>query len=186
MTCGPRTRGRTKNQELRIKDQNARYRSFQRALPVTPVAIALGSNLGARDHHLSDAVARLRELLADARVSSIHETDYVGAASGPQPRYLNAVVVGHTELSAPDLLRTLLAIERGAGRTRPFQDAPRTLDLDLILYGDHIIEAAGLSVPHPRFRQRRFVLAPLAEVAADWRDPVSGRRVEELLRQLDA
>ena len=70
-----------------------------------------------------------------------------------------------------------------SGAQRPFQDAPRTLDLDLILYGDGIIDEPGLVVPHPRFRQRRFVLEPLAEIAADWLDPVSGRRVEELLRQ---
>ena len=151
---------------------------------MVPVAIALGSNVGAREAHLNDAVTRLRALLTDARVSSFHETDYVGAAAGPQPRFLNAAMVGHTDLPAQALLQALLDIERDAGRARPFQDAPRTLDLDLILYGDAIIDQPGLLVPHPRFRQRRFVLEPLAEIAADWRDPVSGRRIEELLRQL--
>jgi len=151
---------------------------------MVPVAIALGSNVGTREAHLDTAVTRLRALLTDARVSSFHETDYVGAAAEPQPRYLNAALVGHTALPARALLRALLEIERDAGRTRPFQDAPRTLDLDLILYGDDIIDEPGLVVPHPRFRQRRFVLEPLAEIAADWRDPVSGRRIEELLRVL--
>jgi 2-amino-4-hydroxy-6-hydroxymethyldihydropteridine diphosphokinase len=148
------------------------------------VAIALGSNLGAREGHIAAAVARLRTLIPDARISSVHETDYVGAAGEPQPRYLNAALVGHTALSAQALLRRLLEIERAAGRVRPYQDAPRTIDLDLILYGDAIIDEPGLVVPHPRFRQRRFVLEPLAEIAADWRDPVSGRRIEELLRVL--
>ena len=150
-----------------------------------PVAIALGSNVGAREAHLNDAVTRLRALLTGARVSSFHETEYVGGATGAQPRFLNAALVGHTDLPARALLQALLEIERDAGRTRPFQDAPRTLDLDLILYGDAVIDEPGLSVPHPRFRQRRFVLEPLAEVASDWRDPVSGRRIEELLRVLD-
>jgi 2-amino-4-hydroxy-6-hydroxymethyldihydropteridine diphosphokinase len=152
---------------------------------LVPVAIALGSNVGAREAHLNDAVTRLRALLTDARVSSFYETDYVGGAAGPQPRFLNAALVGHTDLPAQALLRALLDVERDAGRSRPFQDAPRTLDLDLILYGDSIIDQPGLLVPHPRFRQRRFVLEPLAEIAADWRDPVSGRRIEELLRVLD-
>ena len=151
---------------------------------MVPVAIALGSNVGNREAHLGGAVTRLKALLADARVSSFHETDYVGAVADPQPRYLNAALVGHTALPARALLQALLEIEREAGRTRPFQDAPRTLDLDLILYGDDIIDEPGLAVPHPRFRQRRFVLEPLAEIASDWRDPVSGRRIEELLRVL--
>ena len=153
---------------------------------MVPVAIALGSNVGAREAHLNDAVTRLRAILTDPRVSSFYETDYVGGAAGPQPRFLNAALVGPTDLPARALLLALLDIERDAGRARPFQDAPRTLDLDLILYGDSIIDQPGLLVPHPRFRQRRFVLEPLAEIASDWRDPVSGRRIEELLRQLDS
>jgi 2-amino-4-hydroxy-6-hydroxymethyldihydropteridine diphosphokinase len=149
----------------------------------TPVAIALGSNLGDRVSHLAHAVSRLEALLTGLRVSRWHETDPVGVA-GPQPPFLNGAVVGRTILSAPALLEALLAIERDAGRSRPHPGAARTLDLDLILYGDQVLDLPGLTVPHPRFRERAFVLAPLAEIAAEWVDPVTGRTVEELLRQL--
>ena len=148
-------------------------------------AIALGSNLGDRDAHLSGAAAALRGILTNLTISSAHETAYVGAG-GAKPPYLNAVAVGDTALGARALLEALLETERQFGRERPYPDAPRTLDLDLILYGMEIVDDPGLVVPHPRFRQRRFVLEPLAEIAADWIDPVTGRRVEELLRGLDS
>ncbi len=148
-------------------------------------AIALGSNLGDREATLRSAAAALRGLLTELTLSSAHETAYVGAG-GPQPAYLNAAAVGETALGARALLEALLEIERQFGRERPYPDAPRTLDLDLILYGMDIVDEPGLVVPHPRFRQRRFVLEPLAEIAADWIDPITGRRVEELLRGLDS
>ena len=149
------------------------------------VAIALGSNLGDRDATLNSAAAALRGILTDLRLSSAHETAYVGAG-GPQPAYLNAAAVGETALGARALLEALLETERQFGRERPYPDAPRTLDLDLILYGMEIVDEPGLVVPHPRFRQRRFVLEPLAEIASDWIDPVTGRRIDELLRVLDS
>ena len=104
--------------------------------------------------------------------------------SPDQPRYLNGVVIGETSLSARELLQRLLAIEHEAGRTRVGVMAPRTLDLDLILFGDARIEEPGLTVPHPRFRERLFVLEPLAEVAPDWIDPATGSRMNELLSAL--
>jgi len=151
---------------------------------MTPVAIALGSNLGDREQFLHDAIAALAPIVRNVRVSSFHETAPVGV--GPQPTFLNAAAVGESALSALDLLRALLAIEQRHGRERPFPGAARTLDLDLILYGDAVIQSPELTLPHPRFRERRFVLAPLAEIAPDWRDPVTGRNVEELLRALNA
>jgi 2-amino-4-hydroxy-6-hydroxymethyldihydropteridine diphosphokinase len=149
------------------------------------VAIALGSNLGDRAAHLDFAVARLQPLVSRMAVSRYHDTEPAGVAS-PQPRYLNAALVGDTPLSANALLSALLAIEASRGRTRPYPNAPRTLDLDLILYGGAVIDQAGLVVPHPRFRERRFVLEPLAEVGAELLDPVSGKTIAELLLDLRA
>jgi 2-amino-4-hydroxy-6-hydroxymethyldihydropteridine diphosphokinase len=144
------------------------------------VAIALGSNVGDRRAHLDYAVSALRGLLSDVTVSRYYDTVPVGA-SGPQAMYLNAAVAGGTTLAPRLLLEALMAIEAQRGRERPYVNAPRTLDLDLILHGGEVMDEPGLVLPHPRFRERRFVLEPLAAVAPDLRDPVSGKTVAELL-----
>jgi len=148
----------------------------------TRVAIALGSNLGDREHHLAFGLSSLPGFITNLRHSAWHETLPVGMPSD-QPHFLNGAVVGETSLPARDLLERLLAIEAAAGRHRGALLAARTLDLDLILFGDRMIEEPGLVVPHPRFRERLFVLEPLAEVAPDWIDPVSGKTVSALLRE---
>ena len=117
------------------------------------------------------------------RVSSIIETEPVGV-SEPQSPYLNAAVTGKTTLEPAALLEVLLGLERARGRERPSLRAPRTLDLDLILYDARIIDAPGLVVPHPRFRERPFVLQPLREIAPGWKDPVTGKTMGELLDHL--
>jgi 2-amino-4-hydroxy-6-hydroxymethyldihydropteridine diphosphokinase len=152
----------------------------------TRVAIALGSNLGDRETYLNQGIQFLRvsSALTSIAVSTFIETEPVGVTG--QPPFLNAVMLADTTLSARVLLALLLDTEHHFGRVRPFERAPRTLDLDLILYGDQIIHEPDLQVPHPRFRERRFVLEPLAELAPDLIDPVTHRSVAELLLDLVA
>ena len=146
------------------------------------VAISLGSNLGDRRAHLDYAIDALRLDLSNMSVSPFLETTPAGVGPEHGP-YLNAAVVGDTALSARMLLERLLEIEEERGRARPYPMAPRTLDADLILYGVEKIDEDGLSVPHPRFREREFVLAPLAEIAPDMIDPVTGERIVDLLNR---
>lgn len=153
---------------------------------MTQAAIALGSNLGDRQGNLRAAVDRLRTLLTGLRLSHFIETAPEPPAPPGQPPYLNAALCGTCHRGARELLQFLLATEQAAGRQRPFAAAPRTLDLDLILFGDAIIDEPGLQVPHPRFRERRFVLEPLASIAPDLVDPVTGLTVRRLLEQLPA
>jgi 2-amino-4-hydroxy-6-hydroxymethyldihydropteridine diphosphokinase len=144
------------------------------------VAVALGSNLGDRRAHLDWAVAQLRLLLEDLRTSTFIDTVPVDVPD-EQPAYLNGVVTGVTTLEPRPLLDRLLAIEQARGRRRLAPRAARTLDLDLILYGDLVVTDGDLEVPHPRFRERLFVLEPLADVAPHLVDPVTGLTARQLL-----
>lgn len=148
-----------------------------------PIAIAFGSNLGDRRRHILDAASAVGRRLESFRLSTLIETAPVGAGLDHDPLYLNAVGVGESDLSARDIFEAVRAIETAAGRTRPYAGAPRTLDLDVILAGDDIVRDVDLEVPHPRFRDRLFVLEPLVEVAPDLRDPVTGLTAMQLLAQ---
>jgi 2-amino-4-hydroxy-6-hydroxymethyldihydropteridine diphosphokinase len=147
-----------------------------------PAAIALGSNIGDRRSHLDRALESLREVLGGMIVSSFLDTEPVNV--GPQPRFLNAVAVGEALLPARALLGRLHEIEAQHGRIRTQPGAARTLDLDLILYGEDVINEPGIVIPHPRFREREFVLVPLAEIAPTMADPVTGLTARQLLDAL--
>lgn len=129
-------------------------------------------------------MAQLSQLITNLVVSDYIETEPEGEGLHDQPLYLNAVAVGETSLPPRAILERLLAIEQSYGRERPYPGAARTLDLDLILLGNAIEISPELCVPHPRFRDRFFVLGPLAEIAPDLVDPVTGLKVTELLRNL--
>ena len=139
--------------------------------------IGLGSNVGDRETTLKAALERL----APRRVSAIVETEPWGRTD--QPAFLNAVAEIETDLDAGPLLERLMSIERDFGRVRAERWGPRTLDLDLLLYGDRIIHTPALDVPHPRLAERRFVLEGLAELCPGRTVPGLGKTVAELLRE---
>lgn len=147
--------------------------------------VGLGSNLGDRAAYLLlglSALSRLPETRL-LRLSPVYETDPVGP---PQPPYLNMVAELETALSPKGLLAEMLGIEKALGRERRERWGPRTLDLDLLLYGDLVLEEAGLSVPHPRLHERAFVLVPLLDLLPEGRHPLLGQSFAELLASLDA
>jgi 2-amino-4-hydroxy-6-hydroxymethyldihydropteridine diphosphokinase len=151
-------------------------------------AIALGSNLasqwGDREANLREAIARVAKLGTVRAVSSFYDTVPVGITD--QPNFLNGAMLLETELEPLDLMRSLLAIERAMGRDRASTPAkgPRTIDLDLLLTDDVVLQMTELTLPHPAMAERRFVLEPLAEIAPQMVEPVSGRSVAEMLALL--
>lgn len=138
--------------------------------------IALGSNVGDRRYYLRRAIHELARGVSVVRVSSVHETAPVDAPHGSPP-FLNMVIAGTTALEPHRLLDLLNRIETLLGRVRRQPNGPRTIDLDLILYGAHVIRDQRLVVPHPRYRERGFVMAPLRELRLGWVDPNTGRRL---------
>jgi len=142
------------------------------------VYLSLGSNLGDRRANLKKALRLLGECLEIARVSSVYDTEPVGV--GEQPRFLNLMCCVKTDIGPMQLLSFIKGIESDMGRDLNLRDAPRVTDIDIILYGETIMRSPDLVIPHPRMRERAFVLIPFMEIAPDVVHPVSGERINEL------
>jgi 2-amino-4-hydroxy-6-hydroxymethyldihydropteridine diphosphokinase len=146
--------------------------------------LSLGSNLGDREQHLSDAIRRLEAAGHVVSVSSFYETEPVEFTR--QPWFLNCAVALETAKMPKQLMASILGIERDMGRRRIQKKGPRTIDIDILLFGNAIVESSELTIPHPAMHQRRFVLEPLAEIAPEARHPVLKKKVRELLEALPA
>ena len=142
------------------------------------VYLGLGSNLGDRQANMEKALKLLGDTSQIELASSIYETEPVGYVE--QPMFLNAVCRGQTELGPLQLLSLVKGIEASLGRVSSFPNAPRTIDVDIIFYGDMIMQTPELTIPHPRLEERAFVLIPLLEIAPDLRHPVSGESIKDL------
>lgn len=144
--------------------------------------LSLGSNLGDRAGNLRAAIEKLSGFGKIVAVSSFYETEPVELTN--QPWFVNCAVALETEQVPEAFLGELLALEQSMGRRRTQKKGPRTIDIDILLFGDAIIETAGLSIPHPAMHQRRFVLVPMAEIAPEQRHPILKRSMRELLDAL--
>jgi 2-amino-4-hydroxy-6-hydroxymethyldihydropteridine diphosphokinase len=148
------------------------------------VYLSLGSNVGDRAANLKAAIEKLGELGHVVAVSSFYETEPV--ETSPQPWFLNCAAKLDTEKMPRQLIAAILSLEQEMGRQRRQAKAPRTIDIDILLFGSSVIELPSLTVPHPRLHERRFVLEPLAEIAPDARHPVFKRTIRELRDALPA
>ncbi len=149
--------------------------------PVTAY-LGLGSNLGNRQDNLDKALNLLSQRLQVRQVSSIYDTEPVGNVN--QPRFLNSVCQVHTRLTPTELLALAKGIELKLGRAPGTANAPRPIDIDILFYGDQVIETPELIIPHPRLVERAFVLVPLAEITPDLVHPVNGKTIKELKKEL--
>jgi 2-amino-4-hydroxy-6-hydroxymethyldihydropteridine diphosphokinase len=141
---------------------------------IEPVVVALGSNEGDRAWYLGRALLELGRVIRLVKISKVHETKPVDAPAG-SPDFLNMAVAGLARLPVHELLRALQTIERRLGRVRRGRNAPRVIDLDLIFYGAWRIRTPELTIPHPRYHEREFVLAPLRDLALPWPLPEANR-----------
>lgn len=146
--------------------------------------LGIGSNLGDKAYNIEAAIEHLKKIegLKVKKVSSLYETEPIGGP--PQGKFLNGVVEVEATISAQDLLSKLKEIEQNLGRKTFIPNGPRTIDLDILLYQDLVIDDENLKVPHPRMNQRKFVLEPLAEIAPDLIHPQLNKKISQLLREL--